>query len=116
MNNLSTQIAAFAVLLVGVLWWYIVKFVSDTEEFIRKSNTASKSLAKLTKIEAELTEHADSIASLHQTLHKLRSRVGMRELRQREKTQDIAAEPDARTDPAGWKQHMRVKLAQKNFK
>jgi len=66
-------------------------------------------LNKLTDIQTEITEHADSIESLHTSLKKLRSRVGMRALRDRnaKKDDDI---PDHLRDPEGYKREMRKKL------
>lgn len=53
--------------------------------FAHANSAASLSLRKLSKLEAELTEVADSTSTLHETLGKLRSRIGMRELRAKRK-------------------------------
>jgi len=60
-------------------------------------------LKRITEIETALTELSDSYDALLTSHKKLRSRIGMRELRERE-----APEAD---DPATWKQRTRAKLA-----
>jgi hypothetical protein len=50
-----------------------------------RGSVMSISLRKITRIQAELTDQADSLASLHEMLRTLRSRIGMRELRARRK-------------------------------
>jgi hypothetical protein len=78
------------------------------EQWVINNNKKSIGLKQLTQLETEMTEHADSIASLHASLKKLRSRVGMRNLR--ENGLDSASMPDSLRDPAGYKRAMRLKL------
>jgi hypothetical protein len=59
-------------------------------------------LKRLTEIEVELTELKDSYAALLTSHKKIRSRIGMRELRERE--------ADQTNDPATWKQRARAEL------
>jgi len=78
-------------------------------KWVENENEASKVLKQLTDHEVTLTDHSDSLHSLHSTLKKLRSRIGMRELnaRRRDNNSDI---PDSKEDPEGWKRYMRAKL------
>ena len=93
--------------------WY---FCKDTEEYIKSwRKEPGPGIKKLTSIETELTEHADSLAALHTSLKKLRARVGMRENRGRGRTSD-AEIPDPTVDPAGYKRAMRLKLGQGQLK
>jgi len=103
----SFGIACGALLL--ALWAWLAAYWAV--RYVQSENEASLSLKKLTEIETELTEHADSIHSLHTSLHKLRSRIGMREHAEK-KRQNGGDVPDSRTDPAGYKQAMRLKLKQ----
>ena len=111
--ELYTYLAAFATLVAAISWLYAYKcwsFCRDTEEVIIKLlKERGPGLGKLSKIETELTEHADSIEALHESLRKLRSRVGMRENRAAKGTTDGQI-PDSKTDPAGYKRAMRLKL------
>ncbi len=54
---------------------------------------------KLTRFEAELTGLVDDVSAIRESMHKLRSRIGMRELRERKKSADSPVEFDA--SPAG---------------
>lgn len=115
--ELSTDLLKIALAIPTVVallsWWYAYKcwdFCRDTEEFIKKwAKEPPPGLAKLTSIETELTEHADSLEALHASLKKLRARVGMRENRAAKTAQDSDI-PDPTTDPAGYKRVMRLKL------
>lgn len=79
-------------------------------EYVNEKNARSLSIKKLTDIETELTEHADSIESLHKSLHKLRSRIGMRKLAEERKNAEDDGMPDPTTHPEEWKTAMRAKL------
>lgn len=68
-----------------------------------------KSLKRLSSIESELTEIVDSVSTLHDSMKKLRSRIGMRNLRSKPNGADTDL-PDPRTDPDGWKRAMRLRL------
>lgn len=111
--ELCTGLAVFATLVAALSWLYAVKcwsFCRDTEQFIKTwRKEPGPGVAKLTKIETELTELTDSIEALHVSLRKLRSRVGMRENRASKSTTDGQI-PDSATDPAGYKRAMRLKL------
>jgi hypothetical protein len=60
-------------------------------------------MKRVAEIECDLTELKDSYDALLTSHKKLRSRIGMREIRDRE-----AEAPD---DPATWKQRTRAALA-----
>lgn len=66
--------------------------------FAWSNSAANLSLRKLSKLEAELTELADSTTRLHEMLGKLRSRIGMRELRARRKNGADRPEYDMTTE------------------
>lgn len=113
-TELSTILAALAVLFAAVSWWYAYRcwdFCRDTEEFIKLQNKRSLSLSKLTEIETQITELTDSYDALMTSHKKLRARIGMRANRagNGRSESDI---PDAREDPAGYKRAMRLKLGQ----
>lgn len=78
--------------------------------WVKDNNAESLQLARLTDLETELTECTDSIAALHKSLAKLRSRVGMRENRAKKKANGFDECPDAREDPDGYKKFMRLQL------
>ena len=111
-TELSTMLAAAAVLFSGIAWLYAVKclsFCKDTEEFIKLQNKRSLTLSKLAEIETQLTELTDSYAALLTSHKKLRARIGMRAGRASAGNSEGQI-PDSRTDPAGFKRAMRLKL------
>lgn len=64
---------------------------------------------RLAQIEVELAEMRELHESLLESHKRLRSREGMRELRQRRKNGNDS--PDPYTDPEGWKRHMERQRA-----
>ena len=110
MNSLSTVISILSMVfaVAGVCYGMTAL------KYVRRYNKSSVTLRHLTKLETELTEHADSIAALNDTLHKLRSRVSMRTLRDKKKDNGDDL-PDAKTDPEGWKAAMRLRIHQQRF-
>lgn len=80
-------------------------------QYVAETNETSATLKQLTQIETELTEHADSIAALHTSLHKLRSRIHMRKVNDDKKAADDGP-PDPNVDPDGWKRYMNARIAQ----
>lgn len=84
--------------------------------FTKKKNARSLSLARMTKLEAEMTEVLDALQAVRASMHKLRSRVGMRERREREKNGHDweTGEP---SDPEEWYRWARRKyITQKEVK
>ena len=112
-TELSTILSGFAILVAAIAWLYAYKswdFCRDTEQVIVKLlKQGGPGMAKLSKIEIELTEHTDSIEALHESLRKLRAKVGMRINRDAQKPTDSDI-PDSAKDPAGYKRAMRLKL------
>lgn len=105
MNNLSTYISLAAFIFGTIACWYSIIVV----RWVGRNNKASVTLRELTQLQTELTEHADSIKALHTSLAKLRSRMGMRKLREKENS---GGEPDSRTEPQAWKEWKRQQLAE----
>lgn len=111
MNTLSTILSSFALVisLVGALIAIgAARTARSTERWVTTNNKKSVGLAQLTQLNDELTEHADSIAHIHKTLKSLRSKIGMRNLRAKDDSQDDL--PDPLRDPDGYKRAMRLKL------
>lgn len=76
--------------------------------FVAKTNKRSVSLRRIAELEATLTELSDAYAALLDSHKKLRSRISMRQLR--EKRGNGSDIPDPASDPAGWKRAMRLQL------
>lgn len=113
MNSLLTAFAGFVALcaFASVVTAYrAYKYSRDCAEWMTKNNTRSASLKQMTDIQVELTEHADSIQALHTSLHKLRSRIGMRKLANERASASDDGVPDPNTDPDGYKRAMRAKM------
>lgn len=72
-------------------------------------NVKLVSMKRLTAIETELTEIVDSMSAMHDSLKKLRSRIGMRNLRARRSGGDDDL-PDSVTEPQAYKAEMRRRL------
>ena len=101
-NVLTFGIPSFSVLFCAICAYLCTK---------RHRNT--KMYRDLTTLSLELNDLAGSVDSLLQSHRRLRSRVGMREKREREKSDSTAAAggmPDPHTDPEGWKKAMRKKI------
>lgn len=115
MHYLSTILAGVAAL-IGVAAFATacksVKFAKNACDYCEQNNKASVSLRKMTALEVEMTEITDSVSSLHTSLHKLRSRIGMRDLAKRREAEQSDALPDSTVDPEGWKREMRKRLHQ----
>lgn len=114
MHHLPTVLAGIACLFALAAWVTsrrAVEYGSDAAEFCEKNNKASVTLKRMTALEVEMTEITDSVKSIHTSLHKLRSRIGMRDLAERKKNEQVGDVPDSVDDPEGWKTAMRQKLA-----
>lgn len=112
MYNFPTYIAGASLLIaLGALVYAVSAhhYAGKCYYFVSKSNERSLTLKKLTDIETELTEHADSIESLLKSLHKLRSRIHARTVNEKKATDGA---PDPNTDPQDWKRYMNAKLSQ----
>ena len=113
MNNLSTYLSGIALIvaLVGISYgWSATKYCKEVVRWIEENNEKSLTLSQLTKIQTDLTEHADSITHLNKSLGKLRSRIGMRNLREKRENGGDDDEPDPVKEPEAYKRYMRRKL------
>lgn len=107
---ISTYLAAFAVLLALaalVVAAQAVKYARDCTQWIELNNKQSLELKKLMEIETELTMHADLIEGVRKSMHKLRSRIHMRNVNA---GNDATGAPDPDKDPQGWKRYMNEQL------
>ena len=101
--------ASMLIALISVVYLVVARqYVAKCCQFVTESNKRSLTIKKLTDIEVELTEHADSIAAIHKSMHKLRSRIHGRTVT--DKKSDGA--PDPTTDPLDWKRYMNAQLAE----
>lgn len=110
MHSFPTYLSSAALLVALLALIFSVaarRYAAECYQFVRESNKRSMTLKQLTEIQVELTEHADSIASILKSMHKLRSRIHARTLN--EKKPDGA--PDPKTDPADWKRYMNAQFA-----
>ena len=78
-------------------------------EWMDDNSKRSIGLKKIAELQLAVTDHADLISGLYDGLKKLRSRSGMRELREKRKV-DGSDLPDPKLDPEGWKKAMRLRL------
>lgn len=111
---LSTILAAAALVLAlfcTLLCLVATRNAQNAADFVSQGNKRSTTLKQLSEIQAELTDQADAIAALHDSHKKLRSRIGMRHLREQRKD-DL---PDSTTDPQGYKREMRKRLQLEKF-
>lgn len=100
-TDLSTGLVVLAVLLcvfsVACFVWAVklANYCRDTARWVEKNNSKSSSLRQIAELEAAMTELLDSHQSLLDSHKKLRSRIGMRELRERraseEQTTDLSS-------------------------
>lgn len=112
MHYLSTILAGVACLFglaAYVTAWRSVKYASDAAYFCEKNNKASTTLKKMTELQIEMTEITDSVVALQTSLHKLRSRIGMRDLAKRREKEQVDEVPDPVTNREEWKRVMRQK-------
>ena len=94
------------------------KYVNEVHEYAKKAaeRPARKQMAE---IQAELTDLADSYASLIAAHKRLRSRIGMRELREKKKSSHNGAErgsvPQDPGQKAAYKQQFRTEMREKGM-
>lgn len=112
MHSFPTYLAAAALLIACFAAVYAAsarRYAHKCYYFVSKSNERSVTIKKLTSIETELTEHADSIENLLKSLHKLRSRIHARTVNEKKTNSDGC--PDPELDPQGWKRWQNARLA-----
>lgn len=111
-SMLSTQLftigLSISALLVAILAVYVA---FRAQNYCYRNSAAKLSSKALTDLQVAVTENADSLTALHESLRKLRAKITMRQHRVNGKTPagDI---PDSRVDPDGYKRAMRLKLRQ----
>jgi len=100
----------FAVFLVR--WqWRLALYAREAVEFVQLQNKRSVSLRRLAEVETTLTELLDAYESLLQSHKKLRSRIGMRNLRdKRGNGVDSESVPADESAKAAYKSKLRAKL------
>jgi hypothetical protein len=111
MNTLHTVLSTSALVVSLIAAFLAIKSAvaaQQTWQWVKNNNKKSVGLTQLTQLHTELTEHADSIGHLNKSLAKLRSRIGMRELRAN--GHDPDGIPDSLRDPEGYKRAMRLKI------
>jgi hypothetical protein len=103
---LSTVVTVQLVANVLVLGYCLYK-IANLRRYVQQNNKRALSLRKMAEVETTLTELSDAYDALLASHKKLRSRISMRQRRAKDETDDM---PDPKTDPAGWKRAMRLKL------
>ncbi len=121
MGELSTGVSwflgAFALLFVffcsAVAWLSLrlVAYCRAAVEFVRNQNKNSVSLRKMAEVEATLTDLSDSYEALLESHRKLRSRIGMRKIRQK-RQDDVNSDsvPSGEAEKARYKAALRAQL------
>lgn len=99
---LALSVAVYAVFFARVAFTQAARAYDEADR-------RAPSLKRVAEIECELTELRDSYDALLTSHKKMRSRVGMRELREREADKPSDGMPDPRSPD--WKKQARVALA-----
>lgn len=115
-TDLSTFVAIIVVLLAGIVaviaisQWKLSDRVDRAVAFIRNENADSLSLRKMADVEATLTELLDSYDALLTSHKKLRSRIGMREVREKRKKTENGVDLGDEAEKAAYKAKLRAAL------
>ena len=108
MNTLSTILSGFALLIALIAVSMAIYAVGVT----REKSVRSISLRRMSKLEAEMTDIVDALATVRESMHKMRSRQNMKRLRNGD-----ALDTDEPTEPEAWYRWARAKhLAPKQGK
>jgi len=101
----TVGVASVALLL--AIWAVVVAY--RAQKYCYRNTAAKLSRKALTDLQVAVTENADSVTALYESLRKLRARITMRQHRVNGKS---AADgiPDSRDDPDGYKRAMRLQL------
>lgn len=120
-NDLSTILIVLSAIVCvlatsGCVWRQLLseKYCRSCMEYVSAQNKRSVSLKKLAQVESELTELTDAYDALITSHKKLRSRIGMRNIREQRNGAADDGIPDPTVDPAGYKRAMRLKLQNQN--
>lgn len=96
LSTIALVFVAVVTLCVAVWGWFVArraqKYASDCATYVAEANKRSQSLRRIAELEGALTELADSYHALLKSHKKLRSRIGMRELRKKRKGAQNGAE------------------------
>lgn len=118
-TDLSTILAGFlALVLIFAVYccYYVVKlgaYCKTAVEYVTNQNKNALSLRKMAEVEATLTELSDAYEALLQSHKKLRSRIGMRKVReQRDNGLDLDS---SEQDKATLKNRLRLESKQKGL-
>jgi len=112
-TELSTGLVIFGgaivVYCVAMYVWQLklVNYVRDFVEHTERQNKRSLSLSKLAEIETTLTELTDSYAALLTSHKKLRSRIGMREHRDKTGKEVVDTLPTTEAERLAYKSRLR---------
>ena len=93
-----------------------IRYSRAAVAWLEEYNAEAISLKRLAEVEIALTELTDSYQALLTSHKKLRSRIGMREVREKRRSGNGEGDtitgdlPDPTADPEGWKKAMRLKL------
>lgn len=118
-TELSTSFVVFCCLMLllgSFLTWLNVRlaaFCRDAVAFVQNQNKNAVSLRRITETECALTELSDSFDALYESHKKLRSRIGMRRLREKRKDPENGLDSSPPADEAGraaYKATLRNKL------
>ena len=104
-TNFALGLAIFACILSIVSYVAAVRIA----RLVATELTESGLLAKIARLEASVTDLHDSYEALLDSHKKLRSRIGMRKVREA-RGKASADVPDAENDPEAWKAAMRQRL------
>jgi len=112
-TELSTGLVIFGgaivVYCVAMYVWQLklVNYVRDFADHVDRQNKRSLSLSKLAEIETTLTELTDSYAALLTSHKKLRSRIGMREHREKTGNEVVDTLPTSEAERLAYKARLR---------
>lgn len=117
LDQLSTQTAIFALLLLvfcAFFTWFALRLAAYCRaavDFVTNQNKNSVSLRRIAEVESTLTELLDAYTSLLESHKKLRSRIGMRKVREARKDEpESGPVPTNEAEKAAYKARIRKQL------
>lgn len=120
-NELSTIALVLCLLTVSfcvaVYVWMLklANFCRDAVAFVQNENKRAVSLRRITELDVAVTELTDSYNALYESNKKLRSRIGMRSVREKRSQAGNGVDSNPPADEAGraaYKATLRNKLKQ----
>jgi len=121
-TDLSTLFLLFVVAICVGFAGFAVKYASaarnyaeDCFQWVKGNNEKSLSLTRIAELEAALTDLADAYHALLKSHKKLRSRIGMRELRKRRKDAQNGSEEPAQGGLPLTKEQLRDEARKRNM-